>query len=136
MEYVHRCDFCGWSRGAGSAAMVAPHCENCGCGLTSMRQSDVPKPPVDELAELQRVLPRLDPNVVHAMRLSFVALITAAAARFGLAEGGPAIAVVGFGIAGLFAVPIAVPGRYGGARVDPEADPAGPAPARVPPHHA
>jgi hypothetical protein len=135
MEYVHRCDFCGWSRNAGSAAMVAPLCEHCGCGLTSMRRSDVPVPAVDELAELQLMLPRIDGSVLHTMRVAFVALITVAAARLGMAEGGPAIAVVAFGIAGLFAVPIAVP-RYGGAGVDPEADPARPAPARVPPDHA
>ena len=135
MEYVHRCEFCGWSRNARSAAMVAPSCENCGCGLTSMRRSDVPDPPVDELAELQRMLPRVDASVLHTMRVMFVALITVAAARFGMAEGGPAMAVVAFGIAGLFAVPIAVP-RYGAGGVDPAPDPARPAPARVPPDYA
>ncbi len=115
--------------------MVAPACEHCGCGLTSMRRGDVPVPVIDELAELQRVLPRIDESVVHALRITFVALITVAAARFGMSEGGPAIAIVAFGVAGLFAVPIAVP-RYGAAGVDPEADPADAAAARVPPDHA
>jgi hypothetical protein len=115
--------------------MVAPHCEHCGCLLTSMRRSDVPEPPVDELVELQRILPTIDPGVLHAMRIAFVVLLTAAAARLGMAEGGPAIAVAAFGVAGLFAVPVAVP-RYGDARVDPEADPPRAAPAGLPSDHA
>jgi hypothetical protein len=135
MEYVHRCDFCGWSRNARSAAMVAPSCEHCGCGLTSMRRGDIPDPAVDELAELQRMLPRIDESVAHTLRVAFVVLITLAAARLGLAEGGPAMAVIAFGVAGLFAVPIAVP-RYGGPGVDPEADPARAAPPRVSSGHA
>ena len=122
MEYVHRCDFCGWSRTAGSAAMTAPLCAECGCGLTSLRTSDLPVPQRSDVEELQSLLPRIGPDIMHAMRLAFVVLITAAAARWGLGEGGPAIAVVAFGIAGLFAVPIAVPGRYGAADVDPARD--------------
>lgn len=118
-----------------SAAMVAPSCEQCGCGLSSMRRSDVPQPPVDELAELQRILPRIDSSVLHVMRVLFVALITVAAARFGMTEGGPAMAVAAFGVAGLFAVPIAVP-RYGAGGVGTEADQAAAAPARVSPDHA
>lgn len=135
MEYVHRCDFCGWSRSAGSAAMISPLCDACGCGLTSLRRSDVPVPRPSDLDELQRIVPRLGPEALHALRLTFVVLITAAAARWGLGEGGPAIAVVAFGIAGLFAVPIAVPGRYGGERVDPAGDDTEPAPPGLPPRH-
>lgn len=135
MEYVHRCEFCGWSRAALSAAMVAPSCEQCGCGLSSMRRSDVPEPPVDELAELQRILPRIDSSLLHVMRILFVALVTVAAARFGMAEGGPTMAVAAFGVAGLFAVPIAVP-RYGAGGVGSEADQAAAAAARLPSGHA
>ncbi|MEX2194972.1 MAG: hypothetical protein WD844_06775 [Thermoleophilaceae bacterium] len=133
---MHRCDFCGWSRNAGSAAMTAPRCDACGCGLTSLRRSDIPVPLPSDLEELQRLLPRVGPEIKHALRLAFVVLITAAAARWGFGEGGPAIAIVAFGIAGLFAVPIAVPGRYGGPDVDSARDDAAPAPAGLPSRHA
>lgn len=113
MEYVHRCEFCGWSRAAGSAAIVAPLCERCGCGLSSLRQSELSPVQVSDMDELQRVLPQVDPGVRHALRIAFLVLITAAAARWGYMQGGPAIAVAAFGVAGMFAVPIAVPGRYG-----------------------
>ena len=115
MEYVHRCEFCGWSRPARSAAMVSPLCEHCGCGLRSLRQSELPAPEVSDVEELQRLLPRVDPGVLHALRIVFVVLVTVAAARAGYSEGGAAMAVIAFGVAGLFAVPIAVPGRYDGA---------------------
>lgn len=116
--------------------MTSPRCEACGCGLTSMRVSDIPPPPHSDVDELARLLPPLRPEVVRGLRLFVVTLLTAAAARWGLAEGGPAIAVVAFGIAGLFAVPFAVPARYGGGDVGTAHDDAGAAPARVPPHHA
>lgn len=120
---------------AGSAAMTAPLCADCGCGLTSLRTSDLPVPQRSDVEELQSLLPRVAPEIMHAFRLAFFALITAAAARWGLGEGGPAIAVVAFGIAGLFAVPIAVPGRYGGADVDPAPDEPAPTPAGISSHH-
>jgi diguanylate cyclase (GGDEF)-like protein/putative nucleotidyltransferase with HDIG domain len=33
MPYVHHCVFCGWSRPAESATLLAPACEACGCTL-------------------------------------------------------------------------------------------------------
>src|SRR5438132_1595644 len=33
MEYVHHCVFCGWSRAATSATLLAPCCGSCGCTL-------------------------------------------------------------------------------------------------------
>jgi diguanylate cyclase (GGDEF)-like protein/putative nucleotidyltransferase with HDIG domain len=40
MEYVHYCDYCGWSRPAKSATMLAPNCEACGCLLQASLQSE------------------------------------------------------------------------------------------------
>ena len=54
-EYVHRCDFCGWSRRARSAAMTSPRCEACGCGLTSVRaEREVTDPTQDGVVIEQR----------------------------------------------------------------------------------
>lgn len=110
-------------------------CEGCGCGLSSMRESDLRAPRRSDVEEIERIVPRVPGDVMHALRLAFVVLLTAAAARWGLGQGGPAIAIVAFGVAGLFAVPIAVPGRYGLGRVDPAPDYAEPAPAGLPPRH-
>lgn len=115
--------------------MTSPLCEACGCGLTSLRRSDVPPPHRSDLEELQRIVPHVGPDVLHIVRLAFFVLVTLAAARWGFGEGGPAIAVVAFGIAGLFAVPIVVPARYGEPDVDPARDDAEPAPAGLPSRH-
>jgi hypothetical protein len=40
MEYVHHCVFCGWSRSAKSATLLAPACEACGCTLRADSASD------------------------------------------------------------------------------------------------
>ncbi len=116
--------------------MVEPLCERCGCGLSSLRRSELPPPQVSDMEALDRIVPRIDSSVISTLRVAFVALVTAAAARAGYAEGGPAIAVAALGVAGLFAVPIAVPGRYGPARVDPARDPDRSATEGLPPHHA
>ena len=38
VEHVHYCVYCGWSRKAASATMLAPRCERCGCALRAARR--------------------------------------------------------------------------------------------------
>lgn len=111
MDYVHHCHFCGNSRPARSAAMVATSCDACGCGLTSLRRDELPEPELSDVERLDRVLPPADAPVMRAARLLLAAIVALAAARIGHAQGGAPIAVVASGLAILLVLPVILPDR-------------------------
>jgi hypothetical protein len=105
MGFVHHCVFCGWQKEGSSATMLRPRCECCGCTLVATPTSDFAAPEPRAVAGWR---PPLDPRLMRAGRLLLLASVLAGAARAGHVEGGPALALAAFGLAGLLGVPLAV----------------------------
>ena len=102
MEYLHRCVFCGASRVAGSATILPPHCERCGCLLVS-------EPKGARETVLAPVAPGRHRPLGRALGLaaSFAVMFAAMAAGYDIA--GVWVAVVAFAAAGLAMLPFLAP---------------------------
>jgi hypothetical protein len=103
MDFVHHCFFCGWRREAKSPTILSPHCERCGCLLSSSRNDEAP--PRLAALELGRARPR--PVIGHVLKLTALASLMFAATVWGLGAGGPWVALGAFAASGLLAVPAA-----------------------------
>ena len=84
MTLHHRCGFCGWQRGKGTATVLDPLCERCGCVLDAL----VPPEAAPAAAPAE---PR---SLVVARRIGAIVLLLgiapmlAVAAKLGYGEGG------------------------------------------------
>src|SRR4249919_210819 len=67
--FVHHCVFCGWSRPAASATLLAPECEGCGCTLRASRAEDHRHDSGDHHA------PRVPPSRSRDVTAAFAALV-------------------------------------------------------------
>jgi hypothetical protein len=101
--FVHYCFFCGWRRDSSSPTILTPHCERCGCLLSSSRQDEAPASP--GVLEVGRARPR--PGVAHALKLAALGSLMFAATVWGFNAGGPWVALGAFAASGLLAVPAA-----------------------------
>ena len=102
MDYVHACAFCGWSRAAGSATVLIPHCERCGCNLHAVgarefERSRTPQSPIHA---------RIGPRGGRAAVFALGAVLLFAMARAGFVAGGAPIALAAVGLAALLAAPL------------------------------
>ena len=104
-EWVHTCPWCGWSRSAASATMLAPRCDSCG-GLLEA----VPRPAsaAEDAPRRAGAAPQVSPALGRLLRFALVALLLFAAGRFGWNAGGFGLALAAVGIIGLFTVPLIV----------------------------
>ena len=102
MDYVHRCVMCDWQRPAETPAVTSPRCGNCGCALESVRASEIGS--VEWLGEGIAVPEGVRRAFVRAAAIAGTAVLMLAAVRTGYTEGGIAMAVTAFGVAGLFVV--------------------------------
>jgi hypothetical protein len=110
MDYVHHCAFCGWGRVSGSATILEPHCERCGCALRSATAAELEASLGSESPSPDRTADRSGARLVAPVsRIAVSIFVMVAAAHAGYAEGGPAIGVAAFGAAGLLTVPVLVP---------------------------
>jgi hypothetical protein len=107
---MHGCSFCGWTRISATPVMLTPSCARCGCALDAraaggggaalLRPAWAPAP---------RAM-----RVLRAVGLLLGALALYAAASLGFHSGGPAGAMVAFGVGGFLLLPF-VPERVGTA---------------------
>jgi hypothetical protein len=104
MEFVHRCHFCGWQREAESPTILEPHCETCGCLLSSGRPDQFAPHGTTVERRFGRGL-SLPPRLARALRLSAFASVLLAAAATGFHVGGAWIAIAAIGAGGLAATP-------------------------------
>jgi hypothetical protein len=105
MAYVHACIFCGWSRPAASATIMAPHCEGCGCVLVSSPERP-PSPSALPSLPGARPIPAAVGWLVKGLA---AAAVIAAGTKVGYDAGGFWLAGAGFSVSGLLAVPPLMP---------------------------
>ena len=85
--------------------MLKPRCDGCGGLLESL---PAPVGHGHDSSPFRTRAPELSPAFGRMLRFALVALLLFSAARFGLAVGGPGLAVAGIGLVGLFSVPLIV----------------------------
>jgi hypothetical protein len=102
--FVHACLFCGWSRQAATATIIAPQCEGCGCVLVSSPEGPAEAPALPALGR-----PSIPPALAWLAKGVAVAAVMAAGAKVGYDAGGPWLAGAGFSVTGLFSVIPLVP---------------------------
>jgi hypothetical protein len=107
MEFVHRCLFCGWQRDASSPTILSPHCERCGCLLSSGRPADF-SPTLETTPRLRRV--GLSPAAARWLRIVAFAAALVAAMVTGYNAGGVWVGIGALGASGLAATPLMVRG--------------------------
>lgn len=102
MAYVHQCAFCDWHRPAGSATVLEPLCERCGCALHAV--------PASEFEHSRRPssprASRLDARVGRFAVFVAAGLLLFAMARAGFVAGGAPIALAAAGLAALLTAPL------------------------------
>jgi hypothetical protein len=101
--WVHHCTWCGWSRDAESATILAPQCGNCG-GLLEA----APAVEGTESSPFRTATPRVSPAFGRLIRFAAIVLLLFAAGRFGWGAGGFGLALAAVGVVGLFTVPLIV----------------------------
>ena len=99
--FVHHCFFCGWRRESSSPTILSPHCERCGCLLSSSREDQAPGG--TGVLEAGRARPRA--AVGHALKLAALSSLMFAATLWGYEAGGPWVGLGAFAASGLLAVP-------------------------------
>ena len=108
MQFVHRCYFCGWQRGASSPTILEPTCGDCGSLLSSKR--------ADEVAAVRPIEPnflpsfRLPSGLALGLRLAAFGTVLFTGTVTGLQAGGPWLALAALGAAGLVATAALVRG--------------------------
>ena len=85
--------------------MLRPRCESCGGLLEAVPAVAGPS---GERLPLRVTAPALNPVFGRILRLTLIALLLFAAARFGWSSGGPGLALAAIGVVGLFTVPLIV----------------------------
>jgi hypothetical protein len=105
---MHGCSFCGWTRISATPVMLTPSCPRCGCALDA-RAAGEGASSSPAWAPPARVI-----RVLRAVGLLLGALALYAAASLGFHSGGPAGAMVAFGVGGFLVLPF-VPERLGAA---------------------
>ncbi len=85
--------------------MLAPRCDNCGGLLESLPRGLASAVAADrgQVNALQ-----VSPAFGRMVRVTLVALLLFAAARFGWGAGGPSLALTAAGVIGMFTVPLIV----------------------------
>ena len=96
MGLMHTCGFCSWKRGEGSATVLDPLCERCGCVLDAGTAYDAAPPAT------------MDPRTMAAARrVAVIVLLLATlpmvlvAAKLGYGQGGLPLAAAATAVAGL-----------------------------------
>ena len=108
MEFVHHCHFCGWQREADSPTILQPHCQRCGCLLSSGRPADLATEGAVELPFARGAT--VPPRLAGRMRAAAFLGVLFTAAATGLQTGGPWMALGAIGATGLAVTPVLVRG--------------------------
>ena len=114
-EFLHGCSFCGWTRVSTTPVMLTPSCARCGCALDARAAAAVVAGRAAADGGPAWVLPAQAVRALRGVGLLLGALALYAAASLGFHSGGPAGAMVAFGVGGFLVLPF-VPERVGAAR--------------------